>query len=294
MSKQNKYWEQIFDHAILITGVIVLLAPLWVAFATSTYSADYIVKHGLQVLIGDEFIKTYKDLLQGSASLAASEHEMSNNNTSALLMLKNSLILGLGFAIGKVLIAMFAAYALVYFKLRFKLSMWFFWIIFASLLLPLEVRIIPTYEIIAKLKMVDTYTGLILPLIASATATFFFRQYYLSIPDEILEAAKLDNAGPVRFFIDILLPLSKTMIAAIFIIMFVVGWNQYLWPLLMTTEPEYKTLLLGIKDIINVMSEHVPAYNRAFALVILSALPPVLVVVLLQKWFVKGLVDSEK
>lgn len=186
-----------------------------------------------------------------------------------------------------------AAYAIVYF--RFPFGTFFFWIIFSSLLLPLEVRIIPSYEVVAGLGLVNSYTGLILPLIASATATFFFRQFYLSIPEELVEAAQLDNAGPVRFFLDILLPLSKTMIAAIFIIMFVVGWNQYLWPILMTTDDSFKTLLLGIKDIINVLEEgKIPAYNRVFALAVLSIIPPVLIVILFQKWFIKGLVETEK
>lgn len=279
--------ESIFDHLILITGVLVLALPLWIAFASSTHEPDYIYKNGVQFWFGDNFINTYKTLLTGTTEQGGI------SGSSGLVMLKNSLILGLGFSIGKIILSMMAAYAIVYF--RFAMGTVFFWIIFSSLLLPLEVRIIPSYEIVAQLDLVNTYTGLILPLIASATATFFFRQFYLSVPEELIEAAQLDNAGPFRFFIDILLPLSKTMIAAIFIIMFVVGWNQYLWPILMTTDESFKTLLLGIKDMINVLEDgKIPDYNIAFAMVILSTIPPILVVLLFQKWFIKGLVESEK
>lgn len=188
---------------------------------------------------------------------------------------------------------MLAAYALVYFRLPYA-SAWF-GLIFVTLLLPLEVRIIPSYEVVSQLGMLNSYTGLILPLIASATATFFFRQFFKTIPDELLEAAQLDNAGPIRFFIDILLPLSKTMMAAIFIIMFVVGWNQYLWPIMMTTDESYNTIVMGIKQVLNSINEtSSPRYDYVFAMVILAMLPPVLVVVIFQRWFVKGLVESEK
>lgn len=170
-----------------------------------------------------------------------------------------------------------------------------FWIIFSSLLLPLEVRIIPSYEVVAQMGLLNSYTGLILPLIASATATFFFRQFYKSVPEELLESARIDGAGPYRFFVDILMPLSTTMIAAIFIIMFVVGWNQYLWPILMTTDESYYTIVMGIKNILNDLEgNNVPEYNKALALAVLALLPPVLVVVVLQRWFVKGLVETEK
>lgn len=285
--------SSIWDHLILIVSILILITPLWIAFASSTHPAQYIAKEGVQFWFGSEFFSTYSDLLTGKGGLFMLGEDNQLGNTSAAVMLKNSIILGLGFAIGKIIVSMMAAYAIVYF--RFPLGVPAFWVVFSSLLLPLEVRIIPSYEIVSSLGLVNTYTGLILPLIASATATFYFRQFYLSIPDELIEAAKLDNAGPIRFFLDILLPLSKTMIAAIFIIMFVVGWNQYLWPILMTTEDGFKTLLLGIKDIVNVMEEgRIPAYNRVFALCILSILPPVLIVVIFQRWFIKGLVESEK
>lgn len=285
--------SQIFDHVILILGVLFLLLPLWIALASSTHAPETIARDGVQFWFGNEFMSTYQNLLSGSSSIFLHDSTQNIQGASGVTMLKNSLILGLGFAIGKIIFSMIAAYAIVYF--RFPLGTFFFWVIFTSLLLPLEVRIIPSYEIVAQLGLVNTYTGLIVPLLASATATFFFRQFYLSVPEELIEAAQLDNAGPFRFFIDILLPLSKTMIAAIFIIMFVYGWNQYLWPILMTTDDSFKTLLLGIKDIINVLEEgKIPAYNRVFALAVLSVIPPVLIVILFQKWFIKGLVETEK
>lgn len=283
-------WSKIIDHTILICGVIFLMLPLWLIFASSTHSSTEIAKNGLQFWFGDQGFSAYKTILFSNTE---TDPQAGSALVHGLGMLKNSLILGLGFAIGKIIIAMTAAYAIVYF--RFPLGNFMFWLIFSSLLMPLEVRIIPSYEIVAKMGLVNTYTGLILPLIASATATFFFRQFFKSIPEELIEAARLDNAGPLRFFKDILFPLSKTMIAAIFIIMFVVGWNQYLWPILMTTDESFKTLLLGIKDIISALYEgKIPAYDQVFALAIISIIPPVFVVILFQKWFIKGLIQTEK
>jgi sn-glycerol 3-phosphate transport system permease protein len=188
---------------------------------------------------------------------------------------------------------MMAAYAIVYF--RFPFATISFWAIFMTLLLPLEVRILPSYEIVQEMGLTNTYTGLILPLIASATGTFFFRQFFKSVPDELVEAARIDGAGPVKFFIDILIPLSRTMIAAIFIIMFVYGWNQYLWPTLITTDEHYFTLVRGIKQILQVwIGSQIPDYNEAMALAILAMLPPVVVVIVFQSWFVKGLTESDK
>ncbi|WP_193184677.1 sn-glycerol-3-phosphate ABC transporter permease UgpE [Nisaea sediminum] len=273
------------DHLILILGVLFLLLPIWIAFASSTHRPETLLGDGLQLWFGDYFWETYSAVLFDNSGFT--------EQVNALLMLKNSLVLGLGFSVGKIIISTLAAYAIVYF--RFPAGSVFFWIIFSSLLLPLEVRIIPSYKVVSDLGMLNSYTGLILPLIASATATFFFRQFYKSVPEEILEAARIDGAGPFRFFVDILLPLSKTMIAAIFIIMFVVGWNQYLWPILMTTDESYFTVVMGIKQILNDLEgNRIPQYNKALALSILALLPPVLVVVVFQRWFVKGLVESEK
>ncbi len=280
-----KLLRLLMQHGILILGVLFLITPIWVALMSSTHTPETLFQSGLQFLPGDYGRETYAELFTISSGQLS---------TSAAIMLLNSLALGLGFAIGKVIISMLAAYGLVYF--RFPLATPLFWIIFSTLLLPLEVRIIPSYKVVADLGLLNSYTGLIVPLIASATGTFFFRQYFRSIPDELLEAARIDNAGPLRFFIDILLPLSRTMIAAIFIIMFVVGWNQYLWPLLMTTDPDYYTVVVGIRQMFQVMSQggDLPQFNLAFALTILATLPPVLVVVIFQRMFIKGLVESEK
>jgi sn-glycerol 3-phosphate transport system permease protein len=282
----NWNWRLITNHFILILGVLFMSLPVWVAFATSTHAPETILREGLQLWPGGHFTETYKEVLfvEGGVMKAV----------LGTTMLKNSLILGIGFAVGKVVISMLAAYAIVYF--RFRLAVPLFWVIFMTLLLPLEVRIIPSYEVMAGLGLLDTHFGLIVPLIASATGTFFFRQFFRSVPDELLEAARLDGATAWGFFVDILIPLSKTMIAAILIIMFVVGWNQYLWPLIMTTKEENYTLVIGIKQIYQILSEggELPQYHKAFALTILVTLPPVLVVLVFQNWFVKGLVESEK
>lgn len=279
-------WRLIINHVVLLIGVAFMSLPVWVAFATSTHTPEHILRDGLQLWPGGEFFKTYNEVLFVDGGVMKS--------VLGTTMLKNSLILGIGFAIGKVIISMLAAYAIVYF--RFRLATPLFWIIFMTLLLPLEVRIIPSYEVVSSLGLLDTHTGLIIPLIASATGTFFFRQFFRSVPDELLEAARLDGATAWGFFKDILVPLSKTMIAAILIIMFVVGWNQYLWPLIMTTKEENYTLVIGIKQIYQILAEggELPQYQKAFALTILATLPPVLVVLVFQNWFVKGLVESEK
>lgn len=279
---KSNHWS---DHLILIIGALVMLFPIWLIFASSTHDSSTILKEGLQLLPGDKMSEIYEQAWTQSQGFAS--------NVTAKTMIINSMIMGVGFSVGKIAISMCAAYALVYFRLPYA-SAWF-WLIFVTLLLPLEVRIIPSYEVVSSLGMLNSFSGLIIPLIASATATFFFRQFFKTIPDELLEAAQLDNAGPVRFFIDILLPLSKTMMAAIFIIMFVVGWNQYLWPIMMTTDESYNTMVMGIKQILsNINETPKPQYNYAFAMVILAMLPPVLVVIIFQRWFVKGLVESEK
>jgi sn-glycerol 3-phosphate transport system permease protein len=284
MQKIN--WRLVSTHTILIIGVIFMSAPVWVAFATSTHAPETILRNGLQFWPGGHFFETYNEVLFVEGGVM--------KKVTALAMLKNSLILGIGFAIGKVIISMLAAYAIVYF--RFRLAVPLFWIIFMTLLLPLEVRIIPSYQVVAGLGLIDTHTGLIVPLIASATGTFFFRQFFRTVPDELLEAARLDGATPWRFFVDILIPLSKTMVAAILIIMFVVGWNQYLWPILMTTDESLYTVVIGIKQIYQILDDggELPQYQKAFALTILATLPPVMVVLVFQNWFVKGLVESEK
>ena len=276
---------RVVDHVILLFGVFIMMAPVVVAFMTSTHEAVDVHLHGLQVTWGGHFAETYEEVLTKKGGFTG--------EVTGARMVMNSFILGVGFAVGKIILSMLAAYAIVYF--RFRMGTVFFWIIFTTLLLPLEVRILPSYEVMTKLGLVNTYTGLIVPLLASATGTFFFRQFFKSVPDELLEAARIDGAGPFKFFFDILVPLSKTMIAAIFIIMFVYGWNQYLWPMLMTNEEGFYTLVRGIKQILLVwVGSQIPEYNQAFALAILAMLPPVLIVVIFQSWFIKGLTESDK
>jgi len=274
-----------FDHLILILGALFLIVPVVVAFMTSTHTAAEIHMGGLTLAPGSHFVETYTKVLTQQGGFTG--------QVTGARMLMNSLILGLGFAAGKIVLSMLAAYAIVYFRFRFATLA--FWVIFTTLLLPLEVRIMPSYQVMAKLGLINTYTGLIVPLLASATGTFYFRQFFKSVPEELLEAARMDGAGPFKFFIDILVPLSKTMVAAIFIIMFVYGWNQYLWPMLMTTDESFFTLMRGIKQILQVwIGSQIPDYNEAFALAVLAMLPPVLIVVVFQRWFIKGLTESDK
>lgn len=283
--KRRIKWGRIFDHAVLILGSLFMLIPLLVILQTTTTTDLATIKNGPEFVIGDQF---YKNFLK--AMFEASGFSGANTGVS---MLYNSMVLGLGFALGKIVIGMMAAYALVYFRLRF--ATFAFWLIFTTLLLPLEVRILPSYEIAQQLGLLNTYTGLIVPLIASATATFFFRQYFRSIPDELVEAARIDGAGPIKFFIDILVPLSQTMIAAMFIIMFVYGWNQYLWPTMITTEEDMYTLVRGIKQITqDIEGTNIPEYGRANMLALIAILPPVAIVIFFQSWFVKGLTESDK
>nr|WP_026481383.1 sn-glycerol-3-phosphate ABC transporter permease UgpE [Ahrensia sp. 13_GOM-1096m] len=278
--------EAVVDHLILIFGALFMLFPVVLTFMTSSYDNLAFAKSGLQFGWSDQFFENYERAMFETSGFTGAIDGVS--------MLTNSLILGFGFAIGKIVISMMAAYAIVYFRFRFATLS--FWIIFTTLLLPLEVRILPSYEVVQGLGLGNTYTGLIVPLIASATGTFFFRQFFRSVPEELVEAARIDGAGPVKFFIDILVPLSKTMIAALFIIMFVYGWNQYLWPTLITTDEGMFTLVRGIKNIIQSFtdSSSVPEFTVGFALTIITMLPPVLIVIFFQSWFVKGLTESDK
>ncbi|MBN9672930.1 ABC transporter permease subunit [Roseibium aggregatum] len=279
------YRTRLSDHLILILGSFMMIGPVAVIFLTSTHDAVEVHRHGLMATWGGHFTDTYRKVLFESGGFTG--------QATGLRMLMNSMILGIGFAVGKIVLSMMAAYAIVYF--RFRMGTFFFWVIFTTLLLPLEVRIVPSYEVVQKLGMLNTYSGMIVPLLASATGTFYFRQFFKSVPDELLEAARIDGAGPWKFFIDILVPISKTMIAAIFIIMFVYGWNQYLWPMMMTSDEVYFTLVRGIKQILLVwVGSQIPDYNEAFALAVLAMLPPVIVVVVFQSWFIKGLTESDK
>jgi sn-glycerol 3-phosphate transport system permease protein len=280
---ENRPFADFAAHAILILGIAVIAFPLYVTFVASTLTYDQVITVPMKLTPGTELIDNYAKVL-GSGSEKGS-------HAAVLPMLVNSFFMAMGVAIGKIAISIISAFAIVYF--RFPLRNFFFWMIFVTLMLPIEVRIIPTFKVAADLHLLDSYAGLILPLIASATATFLFRQFYLTIPDELAEAARIDGAGPLRFFWDVLLPLSKTNIAALFVILFILGWNQYLWPLLITSEESMYTVVIGIKRMF-AGGDATTEWNLVMATAMLALLPPALVVVLMQKWFVKGLVETEK
>jgi sn-glycerol 3-phosphate transport system permease protein len=274
-----------FSHLVLILGALIVMFPVVVALIGSTQTAEQIASsHPLSLVPGNNFLYTYKLALFGGKTASGS------TIAPALPMLWVSLVSALVISIGKIAISLLSAFAIVYF--RFPLRNLVFWMIFVTLMLPVEVRIGPTYQVVSDLRMLNTYAGLTVPLIASATATFLFRQFFLTVPDELVEAARMDGAGPMRFFRDVLLPLSKTSIAALFVIQFIYGWNQYLWPLLVTTNEDMYPIVLGIKRAI--FGEVYVEWNVVMATAILAMLPPALVVILMQKWFVKGLVDTEK
>ena len=280
---ENRPWLTFFAHAVLIVGVILVAFPLWVTFVASTLTYEEIVNVPMPLLPGDQLIKNYAQVLT-SGSEKGSAAPVST-------MLFNSFVMAMGVAIGKIAISIISAFAIVYF--RFPLRNFFFWMIFVTLMLPIEVRIIPTFKVASDLRLLDSYAGLILPVIASATATFLFRQFFLTIPDELAEAARIDGAGPMRFFWDVVLPLSKTNMAALFVILFILGWNEYLWPLLITSREEMYTVVIGIKRMI-AGGDASNEWNLIMATAMLALMPPALVVILMQKWFVKGLVETEK
>ena len=272
-------------HAVLIGGVLAVAFPVYIAFVASTQTASQIASASpMSLLPGGNFWNSYRLALLGG------KVEGGGTIAAGWPMLLTSLAMALGIALGKIAISLLSAFAIVYF--RFPLRTLVFWMIFITLMLPVEVRIGPTYQVIADLGLLNSYAGLTVPLIASATATFLFRQFFLTVPDELVEAARMDGAGPMRFFKDVLLPLSRTSIAALFVIQFIYGWNQYLWPLIVTTSEDMYPIVLGIKRAI--FGEIYVEWNVVMATAILAMLPPALVVVLMQKWFVKGLVDTEK
>ncbi len=266
-------------HALMILGVLVVFFPIWLAFVASTVTQQEIARAPMPLLPGDRFFENYARALFAGV------------NVPVATMLLNSLVMAVGIAVGKIVISLLSAFAIVYF--RFPGRSVFFWLIFLTLMLPVEVRIVPTFEVVAGFGMLNSYSGLIFPLIASATATFLFRQFFLTVPDELAEAARVDGARPMRFFIDILLPMSRTNIAALFVILFIYGWNQYLWPLLITTDPEMNTIVMGIKQMFP-SGDDVADWPVIMATSILAMIPPVIVVISMQKLFIRGLVDSEK
>lgn len=267
------------SHCIMICGVLLVFFPIWLAFVASTVTQPEIVRPPMPLLPGEHFWENYKAAL------------FSGVNVPVLQMLFNSLVMALGIAVGKIVISLLSAFAIVYF--RFPGRTTFFWMIFITLMLPVEVRIVPTFEVVAGFGMLNSYAGLIFPLIASATATFLFRQFFLTIPDELAEAARVDGAKPMRFFIDIVVPMSRTNIAALFVILFIYGWNQYLWPLLITTDPSMNTIVMGLNQMFP-SGDDVAEWPVIMATSILAMVPPIFVVVSMQRLFVRGLVDSEK
>jgi sn-glycerol 3-phosphate transport system permease protein len=280
---ENRPWLTLLAHAVLILGVVVVAFPVYVTFVASTLTLDQIISVPMPLLPGDQFLHNYSQVLAAGST--------KGSGAAVSTMLKNSLIMALSIAIGKIAISIIASFAIVYF--RFPLRNFFFWMIFVTLMLPVEVRIIPTFKVVADLGMLDSYAGLTLPLIASATATFLFRQFFLTIPEELAEAARIDGAGPMRFFWDVVLPLSKTSIAALFVLQFIYGWNQYLWPLLITSQESMYTTVIGIRRMI-VGGDAANEWHLIMATAMLAMLPPAAVVLLMQKWFVKGLVETEK
>ena len=277
-------WLDVLSHAVMILGVAIVAFPIYLAFIASTHTAQEIVQAPMPLWLGSNMLESYKEALFGSGKLGS--------NTDLLRMMWVSFMTAMIITVGKIAISLLSAFAIVYFRFPFK--QFFFWAIFVTLMLPVEVRILPTYKVVADLGMLNSYAGLTLPLIASATATFLFRQFFLTVPDELVEAARMDGAGPMRFFKDVLVPLSKTSIAALFVIQFIYGWNQYLWPLLMTTSEDMYPVVIGIKRMVAGGGEAAIDWNVAMATTIIAMLPPALVVILMQKWFVKGLVDTEK
>ncbi len=279
---ENRRGLDIFSHLMLILGVAVILLPLYIAVVAATLDNRQVFQVPLSLIPGSHLWQNVSHVWrQGVGSQAVP--------FSRLLF--NSLVMALSITIGKISVSMLSAYAIVYF--RFPLRHLFFWMIFMTLMLPVEVRIFPTVDVIANLHMLDSYTGLTLPLMASATATFLFRQFFMTIPHELLEAARIDGAGPFRFFWDILLPLSKTNLAALFVIIFIYGWNQYLWPILIISDSSMGTAVAGIRSMI-ASGDGTTQWNYVMATMLLTMIPPMTIVLLMQRWFVRGLVDSEK
>lgn len=280
---ERRPWLTVFSHLVLILGVASVALPVWLALTAATHDSSTFVSGVTPLWFGDKGLSVFTEILTEGTS-----REL---NITVAGMLWNSFLMAMGISIGKLTISILSAYAVVYF--RFPGRMLAFWIIFMTLMLPVEVRIMPTFQVIADLNMLNSMSGLTIPLIASATATFLFRQFFMTVPGEMLEAARMDGAGPFKFFKDILLPLSRTNIAALFVITFIYGWNQYLWPILITTDDEYYTIVMSIQRMLSVGDGEVE-WNRVMATTLMAMLPPVLVVLGMQKLFVKGLVETEK
>ena len=281
---ENRPLLNLISHLVLILGIAIVALPIWITFVAASHDAVRMTQAPIPMLPGPYFWENFKQTLFGGG--------LSGTEVAPVWrMLLNSLAMALMISTGKIAISLLSAFAIVYFKFPFRMT--FFWMIFITLMLPVEVRILPTFEVVANLGMLNSYWGLSIPLIASATATFMFRQVFLTVPDELLESARIDGAGPLRFFFDILLPLSRTNIAALFVILFIFGWNQYLWPLLVTTETEMTTIVMSIKQMLEA-AEQSPQWNIIMTTALLAMLPPVFVVIAMQKLFVQGLTETDK
>jgi sn-glycerol 3-phosphate transport system permease protein len=274
--------KRALPHVFLLLAVFILAFPIWLVFAASTHTLQEILNAPMPVGPGSHLLENYgRALFAGTGNLGS----------GAWTMVMNSLIMAVGIAVGKIVVSLLAAFAIVFFD--FRLRAFCFWSIFVTLMLPVEVRIMPTYKVIADLHMLNTYAGLILPMIVSATAVFLFRQFFLTLPREMAEASQIDGAGPMAFFAEILVPMTRTPIAAMFVIQFIYGWNQYLWPLLITTKQRYYTLLIGINRMLSGADTQID-WPIVMATTLLALLPPVIVVVAMQKQFVAGMTDTEK
>ncbi len=280
---EDRRFGDFIAYVILSIGVLIVAFPVWLTFVASTWDAATIINGKLPLYPGPYFFENYNRILFIGTS--------STTREPVLGMMLNSFVMAMAIALGKIFISVLSAYAVVYYRFPFRMAA--FWIIFVTLMLPVEVRIFPTFKVVSDLRMLDTYQGLAVPLIASATGTLLFRQFFMTIPDELLEASRIDGAGPFRFFKDTVVPLSITTIAALFVIQFIYGWNQYLWPLLVTTKDSMQTIVIAIKKMI-VTSDALTEWQLAMATAMLAMLPPVLVVILMQRLFVKGLVETEK
>jgi sn-glycerol 3-phosphate transport system permease protein len=279
---ENRKGFDLFCHAVLIVGVALVAFPVYVAFCAATMSEHEVFTVPLSLVPSTHLIENIVNVWTHGSGNAASPFGR---------MLINSLVMALAIAVGKIAVSILSAYAVVFFRFPFRNAA--FWLIFVTLMLPVEVRIFPTVQVVSSMHLTNTYAGLTLPLIASATATFLFRQFFLTLPDELMDAARIDGAGPLRFFRDVVLPLSKTNIAALFVITFIYGWNQYLWPILITNQQSLTTAVVGIKTMI-ASGDTATEWHLVMAALLLTMLPPLVVVLTMQRWFVRGLVDAEK
>ena len=279
---ENRPLLTFVSHLLLVLGVAIVAFPVYVTFIASTHTAEEVLAAPMSMLPGGHMVENY---------IAVLTHGAGEATAAVGRMMVNSLVSALVIAVGKIAISLLSAFAIVYF--RFPLRTLAFWMIFVTLMLPVEVRILPTYKVVSDLGMLDTYAGLTVPLIASATATFLFRQFFLTIPEELAEAARIDGAGPMRFFWDVVVPLSRPNIAALFVILFIYGWNQYLWPILITSRQSLTTAVVGIKSMI-ASGDTATEWHLVMAATLLAMLPPLVVVLAMQRWFVRGLIDAEK